>query len=92
MTGTDTYELVHEYPTDDGYGKSEACYRMILPSDTYRDLCDGRVTYEWLVVQAFRYLLDTRGRDNLACSYDLSELCTAEPGFREAMQGRTAPR
>lgn len=91
MVGADSYELVHEYATGDGYGKAEASYRFTLSPATYRDLCAGRVTYEWLIVQAFRYLLDTRGREHLASSYDLGELCTAEPGFIEAMRERTAP-
>ncbi len=89
MVDVDRYELVHAFATDDGHDRDERTHLMTLTPQTYRALCSARVTHEWLIVQAFRYLLGTRGRQALADSYDLGELSATEPGFVEAMQART---
>jgi hypothetical protein len=81
MVDVDTYEVVVEKPT-------ETVHRVTLTSDYYRRLCNFQVTHEWLIIQAFRFLLEREDNTSILRSFDLSEISRYFPEFESEIRAR----
>jgi hypothetical protein len=78
MVDVDVYEVIVEKPV-------ETCHRVGLSQEYYRHLCGGKVTHEWLIVQAFRFLLEREPNTAILASFDLSDINGYFPEFEEEL-------
>ena len=83
MVDADVYEVVVEKPV-------ETCHRVGLTQEYYRQLCGGKVTHEWLIIQAFRFLLEREPNTAILASFDLTDINRYFPEFEEELALRLA--
>ena len=81
MVGINVYEVVLE-------GSEESFHRVTLRSEFYQTLCAGTNTHEWVLIQAFKFLLEHGSREAVAAEFDLAALPGAYPDFVTSMQDR----
>ncbi len=81
MVDANVYQVVLE-------GSEESVYRVSMGQAFYRQLSGGLNTHEWVLVHAFRLILERDGRAELNPIFDLSELARAYPDFVKEMQRR----
>jgi len=81
MVDANTYEVIVE-------GDTETSHTVTLMPDYYRKLCGARVTHEWLLIQAFRFLLDREPNTSILASFDLQDINRYFPEFEEEIRGR----
>ena len=81
MVDANTYEVIVE-------GDTETSHTVTLTPDYYRKLCGARVTHEWLLIQAFRFLLDREPNTSILASFDLQDINRCFPEFEEEIRGR----
>ena len=80
MVEANIYEVVLD-------GQEEARFRVTMSQEYYRELCGLTVTHEWLIVQAFAFLMDQdHWRDQLPSEFDLGELAIRYPLFENALK------
>ena len=76
------------YEVFSGPGDSER-FRVTMSQELYRDLCGLSVTHEWLIVQAFYFLMEQENwRDNISEDFDLSELVSKYSDFESSLKMR----
>ena len=75
------YEVVLE-------GSKESIHRVTLSPEFYEEICDGTFTQEWVLIQAFRLMLEFGERSEIAKEFDLSELTQRYEYFVIQMQDR----
>ena len=78
MTGLNEYEVVVEKPT-------ETVHRVTLTADYYQHLCGAKVTHEWLIIQAFRFLLEKEPNTAILPSFNLQDIGDYFPDFENAL-------
>lgn len=83
LVDANTYEVVVQ-------GESETRHRVTLSQEYYRDLCGGTVTHEWLLIQAFRFLLEREPNSAILRSFDLTEIARYFPEFDDEIRARLA--
>jgi len=81
MVGVNEYEVVVEKP-------SETTHRVTLTPEYYQRLCAAKVTHEWLIIQAFRFLLEREPNTSILKSFDLAEIGNYFPEFEDALTRR----
>jgi len=81
MVDVDTYEVVVERPT-------ETVHRVTLRPEYYRELCASKVTHEWLIIQAFRFLLEREPNTSILERFDLAEISRYFPEFEDDVRMR----
>ncbi len=81
MTGINEYEVVVEKPT-------ETVHRVTLSQDYYRSLCGAKVTHEWLIIQAFKFLLEREPNTAILSSFDIKDINGYFPEFEAALAQR----
>lgn len=81
MTGVNEYEVVVEKPT-------ETVHRVILSPEYYQQLCGAKVTHEWLIIQAFKFLLEREPNTAILASFDLADISGYFPEFETALAQR----
>ena len=81
MTGINEYEVVVEKPT-------ETVHRVTMSPDYYQRLCGAKVTHEWLIIQAFKFLLERESNTAILASFDLQEISNYFPEFETALLQR----
>jgi len=79
LVGINVYEVVLE-------GSAESFHRVILDPDFHQILCEGTNTQEWVLVQAFKFLLEHEQRGAIAQDFDLADLPSRYPTFVSCMQ------
>jgi len=79
--GIDVYEVVLE-------GSAETHHRVVMSADFYATLCAGTSTHEWVLIQAFKFLLEHETRSDISPDFDLQTLPQRYPGFVNEMQDR----
>ncbi|MDE0350884.1 MAG: hypothetical protein OXM56_14420 [Gammaproteobacteria bacterium] len=84
LVDANTYEVVV------GNGACRV-HRVRMNGDYYRQLSGGAFTHEWVLVQAFRFLLEREPDASLPAEFDLAALAADYPGF-EADIGRRLHR
>lgn len=81
LVDANTYEVVVQ-------GTSETRHRVTLSQEYYRQLCGATVTHEWLLVQAFRFLLEREPNTAILPSFDLNEVARFFPEFADEIRTR----
>ncbi len=67
MVATNVYEVVVE-------GTTETTHRVRLSPDYYQKLSGRQFTHEWVIVQAFQFLLDRKANTDIEAEFDLAGL------------------
>lgn len=81
LVETNVYEVVLE-------GSNESYHRVTLDPMFYQALCAGTNTHEWVLIQAFRFLLQHEEKGAIAGEFPLDELINRYPDFIRQMQDR----
>ena len=81
MVAANVYEVVLE-------GSEESIHRVTLTPELHKEICGGTFTQEWVLVQAFRLMLEFGERSEIAEEFDLSELTQRYEYFVIQMQDR----
>ena len=81
LVAINVYQVVLE-------GSEETFHRVTLDPEFHQTLCAGTNTQEWVLIQAFKFLLEHEARSAIAEQFDLAELTQRYPGFVCEMQDR----
>ena len=81
LVDANTYEVV----VGDG---TRSVHRVRMHGDYYRKLSGGAFTHEWVLVQAFRFLLEREPSVTIPAEFDLATLAAAHPGFEADVERR----
>ena len=81
MVAANVYEVVLE-------GSEESIHRVTMSPELYKEICGGTFTQEWVLIQAFRLMLEFGQRSEIAKEFDLSELTQRYEYFVIQMQER----
>ena len=81
LVAINVYQVVLE-------GSEETFHRVTLDPEFHQKLCAGTNTQEWVLIQAFKFLLEHEARSAIAEQFDLAELPQRYPGFVSEMQDR----
>jgi hypothetical protein len=81
MLAANVYEVVLE-------GSEESIHRVTMSPEFYKQICGGTFTQEWVLIQAFRLMLEFGQRNEIAKVFDLSELTQRYEYFVIQMQDR----
>ena len=81
LVDINVYEVVLE-------GSAESFHRVILEPEFHQTLCAGTNTQEWVLIQAFKFLLEHEERAAISANFDLAELAFRYPSFVADMQDR----
>ena len=81
MVAVNVYEVVLE-------GSAASIHRVTLSDDFYRQICGGTFTQEWVLIQAFRFLLEFGQRCDIAEEFDLADLTQSYEYFVIQLQDR----
>lgn len=81
MLAANVYEVVLE-------GSEESIHRVTMSPEFYKQICGGTFTQEWVLIQAFRLMLEFGQRNEIAKEFDLSELTQRYEYFVIQMQDR----
>ena len=64
-------------------------FRVTMSQEFYRDLCGLSVTHDWLIVQAFNFLIDQDDwKESISEDFDLSELVSIFSDFESSLKIR----
>lgn len=85
MIDTNTYEVVVE-------AERESVHRVHLSLEYYKKLCDGVFTHEWVIGQAFHFLLERITNNEIFEDFDLSTLNRYFPEFEDELTRRLNQR
>jgi hypothetical protein len=81
LVDANTYEVVVS-------GESETVHRVRMSPDYYRKLSGAQFTHEWVLIQAFRFLLEREPNTSILKEFDLSIINRYFPEFEEDMAAR----
>lgn len=81
LVGINVYQVVLE-------GSAESFHRVTLDPEFYQTLCAGTNTQEWVLIQAFKFLLEHEERATIATQFELADLVQRYPDFVADMQDR----
>ena len=85
LTDKDTYQVVVE-------SHPEVTHTVRMPRAYYLALSGGRCTQEWVIVQAFRFLLEREPASAILQKFELSDISRYFPEFESEMAERLADR
>lgn len=72
-------------------GEVETRHQVGMTQEYYRSLCGGTVTHEWVIVQAFQFLLERESNTSILESFDLPDIARYFPEFEADLRERLAP-
>ena len=81
LVGDHTYEVVVQ-------SAAETRHRVTLSPEYHAKLCGGTVTHEWVIVQAFRFLLEREPNTSILARFDLPDINVYFPEFEAEMAQR----
>ncbi len=81
MVAANVYEVVVE-------GETETVHRVHMSQEYYRSLCGATVTHEYVLVQAFRFLLEHEPNTAILEAFDLPDIAHYYPQFEAVMKDR----
>ncbi|MEE3132606.1 MAG: hypothetical protein VX298_03475 [Pseudomonadota bacterium] len=84
MVDANTYQVVVE-------GVDETEYRVVMDPDYYKRLSRGEFTHEWVLVQAFRVLLERDANVSIPAEFDLKEFIAGDIEIESKIASRLAP-
>ena len=90
LVDADTYEVVVGGSRGGSAGAAgvETTHRVRMSQAYYRQLCGGRVTHEWVIVQSFRFLLEREPSSSILPEFDLPTIGRYFPEFETEMAAR----
>jgi hypothetical protein len=81
LVDANTYEVVVG-------GATETTHRVRMSPDYYQKLCGRTVTHEWLLIQAFQFLLEREPNTAILTEFDLSMINRYFPEFEDEIAKR----
>ena len=84
MVGANTYQVVVE-------GADESEHRGVMGPDYYKHLSRGEFTHEWVLVQAFRVLLERDANVSIPTEFDLKEFLAGDIEIESKIAARLDP-
>jgi len=84
MVGANMYQVVVE-------GADETEHRVVMDPDYYKHLSRGEFTHEWVLVQAFRVLLEQGTGTSIPTEFDLKEFIAGDVEIESKIATRLAP-
>jgi hypothetical protein len=85
LTDADSYQVVVD-------GTQETTHQVHMSQAYYRKLCAATVTHEWVIVQAFRFLLEREENTAILPEFDLPVIGEYFPDFEQDMARRLGNR
>jgi len=84
MVGANTYQVVVERA-------DETEHRVVMGPDYYKHLSRGEFTHEWVLVQAFRVLLERDANVSIPTEFDLKEFLAGDIEIESKIAARLDP-
>ena len=84
MVAANVYEVVVE-------GDTETSHRVHMSQEYYRQLCGATVTHEYVMVQAFRFLLEREPNTSILREFDITDISRYFPEFEAVIKDRLHP-
>ena len=81
MIDANVYEVIVE-------GDVETRHRVTMSQEYYRTLCGATVTHEFVLVTAFKFLLEREPNTAILTAFDITDINTYFPEFEEEIKGR----
>jgi len=81
MVDANVYEVVVE-------GGSQTVHRVYMSQEYYRELCGATVTHEYVLIQAFRYLLEREPNTSILREFDITDINRFFPDFEAVIKDR----
>lgn len=81
MVAANVYEVVVE-------GERQTKHRVHMSQEYYRSLCGATVTHEYVLVQAFRFLLEREPNTSILQEFELSDISSYFPEFETDIRER----
>ncbi len=81
LVDANTYQVVVEKDV-------ETTHVVSMSQDYYRQLCGARVTHEWVIVQAFKFLLERESNTEILPEFDLHIINRYFPEFESEIAKR----
>ena len=81
LVAANTYEVVVS-------GETETVHRVRMSPDYYRKLSGSTVTHEWVLIQAFQFLLEREPNTSILKEFDLTAINRYFPEFEDEMATR----
>lgn len=81
MVAANVYEVVVESDT-------ETIHRVHMSQAYYRKLCGATVTHEYVLVQAFRFLMEREPNTAILETFDIQDINTYFPEFEAELIAR----
>lgn len=85
MVDANVYEVVVE-------GQTETSHRVALSQDYYRKLSGRQFTHEWIIIQAFQFLLEHEANTSILREFDLEDINRFFPEFETEIERRLDAR
>ena len=81
LIDANTYQVVVERDV-------ETTHVVRMSQEYYRKLCGATVTHEWVIVQAFNFLLERESNTEILLEFDLHVINRYFPEFEDAIKAR----
>ncbi len=81
MVEANVYEVIVE-------GEEETSHRVHMSQEYYRELCGATITHEFVLISAFRFLLDKEPNTAILPEFDLKDINRYFPQFESEIKDR----
>jgi hypothetical protein len=81
LIDANTYQVVVEKDV-------ETTHVVRMSQEYYRELCGATVTHEWVIVQAFNFLLERESNTEILSEFDLHVINRYFPEFENDIKAR----
>ncbi len=81
LIDANTYQVVVERDV-------ETTHVVRMSQEYYRELCGATVTHEWVIVQAFNFLLERESNTEILPEFDLHVINRYFPEFEDDIKAR----
>ena len=81
MVDANVYEVIVE-------GDTETSHRVSMSQEYYRELCGATVTHEFVLMSAFRFLLEREPNTSILREFDIQDINNYFPEFEEEIKSR----
>ena len=71
-------------------GDTPTRHRVHMSQDYYRSLCGATVTHEWVLMQAFKFLLEREPSTSILPEFDLTDVSQYFPEFEAELKALLA--
>ena len=85
LVAANTYEVVVEAQTQTS---TQTKHRVHMSQEYYRELCGATVTHEYVLISAFKFLLEREPNTMILAEFDLTDINRYFPEFEEEIKAR----